>query len=119
MSSLLSGSSIISCRIYFSVDELIYSFLCKTLQMSINIGGVVSVAVFYSFILGVGIWAGWKQKRKLKKLAESSINQSENIMLAGRDMGLFVGVLTMTGNDESRHDLVCERCRFGFQHAGS
>lgn len=86
--------------------------------MGVNVGGVVSVAVFYALILAVGIWVGWKQKRKLKQLRESSVNRSENIMLAGRDMGLFVGVLTMTGNDESLHDLVCERCRFGFKQAG-
>lgn len=66
--------------------------------MNVNIGGVVSVALFYCLILAVGIWVGWKQKQKLK-LAQSGANRSENIMLAGRDMGLFVGVLTMTGND--------------------
>lgn len=67
--------------------------------MNVNIGGVISVAVFYSLILAVGIWVGWKQKRKFKRLNITGANQSENIMLAGRDMGLFVGVLTMTGND--------------------
>lgn len=67
--------------------------------MSVNIGGVISVAIFYILILAVGIWVGWKQKRKVKQLnAETSVNRSEDIMLAGRDMGLFVGVLTMTGN---------------------
>lgn len=58
--------------------------------MTINIGGVVSVALFYGIILAVGIWVGWKQKRR-------STLVTENIMLAGRDIGLFVGVLTMTG----------------------
>lgn len=73
--------------------------------MNVNIGGVISVALFYCLILAVGIWVGWKEKRKFK-LAKSGANQSENIMLAGRDMGLFVGVLTMTGSD-----------LFMFQHA--
>ncbi|XP_046633591.1 high-affinity choline transporter 1-like isoform X2 [Daphnia pulicaria] len=66
--------------------------------MNVNIGGVISVAFFYCLILAVGIWVGWKEKRKFKQLQrmESGANRSENIMLAGRDMGLFVGVLTMT-----------------------
>jgi len=55
-----------------------------------NIGGLVSVGFFYLLILGVGIWSGWKQKKK-------TVNDSENIILAGRNIGLFVGVLTMTG----------------------
>lgn len=58
--------------------------------MSVNIEGVVSVAIFYVLILIVGIWAGWKQKHRLK-------SATDGIMLAGRDIGLFVGVLTMTG----------------------
>ena len=29
--------------------------------MSVNIGGVVSVAVFYLLILAVGVWCGWRQ----------------------------------------------------------
>ena len=60
-----------------------------------NVGGVTSVAVFYLLILVVGIWVGLKQKRKSKRLGRDG---SENMMLAGRDLGLFVGVLTMTGN---------------------
>ena len=55
----------------------------------INIGGVISVAFFYGLILAVGIYVGWKQKKKVK--------DSENIMLAGRDLRLFVGILTMCG----------------------
>lgn len=65
--------------------------------MSLNVGGVASVVVFYLLILIVGIWVGWKQKRKLKRLG---CDGSENMMLAGRDLGLFVGVLTMTGNSK-------------------
>ncbi|XP_032780795.2 high-affinity choline transporter 1 isoform X1 [Daphnia magna] len=65
--------------------------------MNVNIGGVISVALFYCLILAVGIWVGWKQKRKFERMrVVSGANRSENIMLAGRDMGLFVGVLTMT-----------------------
>ena len=56
-----------------------------------NIGGLISVGIFYLIIFGVGIWSGWKQKKK------KVVNDSENIILAGRDIGLFIGVLTMTG----------------------
>lgn len=66
--------------------------------MAVNVGGVVSVAVSYLLVLLIGIWAGWKQKQKLKRLANNSSNNSESMMLAGRDLGMFVGVLTMTGN---------------------
>ena len=55
-----------------------------------NIGGLVSVGFFYLIILGVGIWSGWKRNKK-------TVNDTENIILAGRDIGLFIGVLTMTG----------------------
>ncbi len=67
--------------------------------MAINVIGVISVVVFYALILAVGIYFGWRQRRLLTKGAHS-----ENIILAGRDIGLFVGVLTMTGN--------CENARF-------
>lgn len=60
--------------------------------MAINVAGLVSIIVFYLAILAVGIWAGWKNNRKNKK--ESG---TENVMLAGRNMGVFVGIMTMTG----------------------
>ena len=56
-----------------------------------NVPGIVSIATFYLLILAVGIWAGWKQRGK------GSQGGTESIMLAGRDMGTFVGILTMTG----------------------
>lgn len=59
--------------------------------MAINVPGLLSVVIFYFLILVVGIWAGWKNRGK------GSQGGTEQIMLAGRDMGTFVGVLTMTG----------------------
>ncbi len=50
--------------------------------------GVVAIVVFYVLILLVGLWAG----RKLKSNADS-----EEVMLAGRNIGVIVGVFTMTG----------------------
>lgn len=55
-----------------------------------NIAGVVSIVLFYLLILGVGIWAGRKK--------EAGNDSEEEVMLAGRSIGLFVGIFTMTGN---------------------
>lgn len=55
----------------------------------INIAGVVSITIFYLLILGVGIWAGRKK--------EEGNDSEEEVMLAGRSIGLFVGIFTMTG----------------------
>lgn len=54
----------------------------------INVWALVSVIIFYLLILGVGIWASRKNK------ASSS---SEDMMVAGRNMGVFVGILSTTG----------------------
>ncbi|KAH3819133.1 high-affinity choline transporter 1-like [Dreissena polymorpha] len=59
--------------------------------MAINIPGLVSIIIFYLLILAVGIWAGRKTKNQTGKDANS-----ENVMLAGRNIGLLVGVFTMT-----------------------
>lgn len=55
----------------------------------INIAGVISISLFYLLILGVGIWAGRKK--------EEGNDSEEEVMLAGRSIGLFVGIFTMTG----------------------
>ncbi|XP_052781721.1 high-affinity choline transporter 1-like [Mya arenaria] len=58
--------------------------------MAIHIPGLISIIVFYLLILAVGIWAGRKAKQT------GSDANSENVMLAGRNIGLLVGVFTMT-----------------------
>lgn len=55
----------------------------------INIGGIVAIVVFYLLILFVGIWAAKKKG--------SGSESEEEVMLAGRNIGLFVGIFTMTG----------------------
>lgn len=60
--------------------------------MAVNVAGLIAVIVFYILILAVGIIAG----RKSKKSADGSTD-SEEVMVAGRNIGLFVGVFTMTG----------------------
>ena len=57
--------------------------------MAIHFLGVVSIVVFYLLILLVGIWAARKSK--------GTSADSEDVMLAGRNIGLLVGVFTMTG----------------------
>ncbi|XP_037521023.1 high-affinity choline transporter 1 [Rhipicephalus sanguineus] len=59
--------------------------------MAINIAGVVSVVIFYIIILAVGIWAG----RKSKKTGNDP-GDADEVMLAGRNIGVFVGIFTMT-----------------------
>lgn len=59
--------------------------------MSVYVGGLISIIIFYVLILAVGIWAGRKQKSTEKN------PDTEELMLAGRNIGLIVGIFTMTG----------------------
>ncbi|KAL3216267.1 hypothetical protein MRX96_006453 [Rhipicephalus microplus] len=59
--------------------------------MAINIAGVVSVVIFYILILVVGIWAGRKSKK-----TSNEPGDADEVMLAGRNIGVFVGIFTMT-----------------------
>lgn len=61
--------------------------------MTFNIAGVFSIIIFYILILIVGIWAG----RKKKSTGDGDEFEQEEVMLAGRNIGLFVGIFTMTG----------------------
>ncbi len=67
-------------------------------DLPVNVPGLVSISIFYLIILAIGIWAGWKQKREARAAGRDLGNQ-EDVMLAGRNVGLFVGVLTMGGTD--------------------
>ena len=60
--------------------------------MAVNVAGLIAVIVFYILILAVGIIAG----RKSKKLSDGNTD-TEEVMVAGRNIGLFVGTFTMTG----------------------
>jgi len=61
---------------------------------SINVAGLISIIVFYLVVLLIGLWAGWKQRKVAKQQGRSS-NSEEEVMLAGRDIGLLVGIMTM------------------------
>ena len=68
--------------------------------MALNVLGLIGIIVFYLLILGVGLWAAFKRKRSQNdELCEGGdkTTESEDVMLAGRDIGLFVGGMTMTG----------------------
>lgn len=86
------------CLILFTVRRAglhVLPFLAKTgTTMTIHVEGLVAIAVFYLLILFVGIWAAWKNKHSGE--AEGT-DRSETIMVGGRDIGLFVGGFTMTG----------------------
>ncbi|XP_063443929.1 high-affinity choline transporter 1-like [Mytilus trossulus] len=60
--------------------------------MAVNIPGLISVILFYVLILLVGLWAA----RKKKKTSGENTLESEDVMLAGRNIGLLVGSFTMT-----------------------
>jgi len=59
--------------------------------MAVNVVGLVAVIIFYILILVVGIVAGRKSK------STEANADSEEVMVAGRNIGLLVGVFTMTG----------------------
>ena len=63
---------------------------------SINVAGLISIIVFYLVVLLIGLWAGWRQRKVAKQQGRSS-NSEEEVMLAGRDIGLLVGIMTMGG----------------------
>lgn len=54
-----------------------------------NISGIIGILIFYVIIIVIGIWASKKKN--------DNGEAEEEIMLAGRNIGLVVGVFTMTG----------------------
>lgn len=56
--------------------------------MAINIPGLAAIIVFYMVILGIGLYAAWKRR--------GQGDSTDEVMLAGRSIGNFVGILTMT-----------------------
>ncbi|XP_041362801.1 high-affinity choline transporter 1-like [Gigantopelta aegis] len=58
--------------------------------MSVHIAGIAAIVVFYLIILGVGLWAARKAKQT------GSTASSEDVMLAGRNIGAVIGIFTMT-----------------------
>uniref|UniRef100_A0AC35TZ73 High-affinity choline transporter 1-like n=1 Tax=Rhabditophanes sp. KR3021 TaxID=114890 RepID=A0AC35TZ73_9BILA len=52
--------------------------------------GIIAIVFFYLLILIVGIWAGKKSD------SQKEGHQTEEVMLAGRNIGTLVGIFTMT-----------------------
>ncbi len=67
-------------------------------KMAIHVDGLLAIVIFYVLILMVGIWAAWKNK---SSGVSEGTDRSESIMIGGRDIGLFVGGFTMTGQSSS------------------
>ncbi|KAM4590948.1 high affinity choline transporter 1-like [Odontesthes bonariensis] len=61
--------------------------------MALNIPGVIVMVLFYLLVLGTGIWASFKSKRKQKK---SSATGMEMALLGNRSISWVVGIFTMT-----------------------
>eukprot|EP00794_Sanderia_malayensis_P016197 gene16197-17826_t len=60
--------------------------------MAVNVAGLIAIIIFYIIILVIGILAA----RKKKTGDEATGGEGEEIMLAGRNIGWFVGTFTMT-----------------------
>ena len=60
--------------------------------MAVNVPGLISIIVFYLLILLVGVIAARKTGLKVRNISR------EDIILARRDIGFFVGIFTLTGN---------------------
>ncbi|XP_025094210.1 uncharacterized protein LOC112563939 isoform X2 [Pomacea canaliculata] len=58
--------------------------------MAVSIAGVISIVVFYLVILVIGLIAARKSGFRARNI------DSQDVILAGRNIGLFVGVFTMT-----------------------
>ncbi|KAM6941041.1 high affinity choline transporter 1-like isoform 1-T3 [Lycodopsis pacificus] len=61
--------------------------------MTLNVPGLVVMAGFYLLILGTGIWASMRSKKKEKKFSGDGM---EITLLAGRNINLLVGIFTLT-----------------------
>ncbi|KAK3768201.1 hypothetical protein RRG08_031736 [Elysia crispata] len=58
--------------------------------MGVHVPGLISIIVFYLLILAIGLWASRKTGFRNKNL------KIDDVMLANRSIGVFVGCFTMT-----------------------
>ncbi|XP_051882504.1 high-affinity choline transporter 1-like [Pristis pectinata] len=61
--------------------------------MAADVGGIVTIILFYLLILAIGIWAAWKTQMRSRR---AEMLQNEVIMIGRRDIGLLLGIFTMT-----------------------
>uniref|UniRef100_A0A914WQ39 High affinity choline transporter 1 n=1 Tax=Plectus sambesii TaxID=2011161 RepID=A0A914WQ39_9BILA len=57
--------------------------------------GVSAILIFYLVILVIGILAGWFKTRKGSRHSTEGATQNELAIVAGRDIGVVVGIFTM------------------------
>ena len=69
-----------------------------------QVGAIIGLAFFYLAILAIGIFASWKKRN----VAGTG---SDRAIVAGRDIGLVVGVFTLTG-DHIEYDVIFSDHRF-------
>lgn len=62
----------------------------KENEQEVNVPGIIGIILFYLLIVVIGMWAAWKKRNSGTGVA------SETVIVAGRDIGLFVGCFTMT-----------------------
>ncbi|XP_068597618.1 high affinity choline transporter 1-like [Brachionichthys hirsutus] len=61
--------------------------------MAVDVPGVIAIVFFYLLVLGTGIWASFRSKRKQRR---SGATGMEMVLLGNRSINLVVGVFTMT-----------------------
>ncbi|XP_068597138.1 high-affinity choline transporter 1-like isoform X2 [Brachionichthys hirsutus] len=61
--------------------------------MAVNVPGVIAIVFFYLLVLGTGIWASFRSKRKQRR---SGATGMEMVLLGNRSINWVVGVFTMT-----------------------
>ena len=86
--SICNNSSNCLARKYLELKRFILPN-SAVLRGELNVWGLVGVILFYLVILVIGILVSWKTKSWKTK-------DSEDVMVAGRNIGLLVGVFTMT-----------------------
>jgi hypothetical protein len=68
-----------------------------TVENNVSWLGVSAIVVFYLVILVIGILAGWFKTRKGSRHRAQDATDKELAIVAGRDIGVFVGMFTMIG----------------------
>ncbi|XP_013391333.1 high-affinity choline transporter 1 [Lingula anatina] len=58
--------------------------------MALHVWGLVAIIIFYILIFILGIWAARRNKKRGKE------EKSEDILLAGRNIGPYLGICTLT-----------------------
>ncbi|XP_055493073.1 high-affinity choline transporter 1-like isoform X1 [Leucoraja erinacea] len=61
--------------------------------MTANVGGIIAIVLFYLLILAIGLWAAWKTHIRTSR---AELLRNEVIMVGRRDIGLILGMFTMT-----------------------